>query len=159
MATDYFLKLDGIKGESQDSKHKDEIEISSFGFGVHQTGSSSGGGGSGTGKASFDDLHVTKSADNSTPALMKVCATGEHIKNAVLTARKAGKDQQEYYIIKMTDLIVSSVTNVGTNGETPSESVSLNFSTIKFEYQAQKSDGTLGGKVEFGWDLKAVKPL
>jgi len=29
-ATDQFLTLDGIKGESQDDKHKSEIEISSF---------------------------------------------------------------------------------------------------------------------------------
>lgn len=159
MATDMFLKLDGIKGESGDSKHKEEIEIKSFSFGVHQVGSAASGGGAGTGKAGFDDLHVSKSADKATPALMKVCATGEHIKNATLTVRKAGKDQQEYYIIKMTDLIVSSVTNLGQDGEVPSEQVALNYSTIKFTYKEQKADGTLGGTVEFGWDLKAVKPL
>ena len=27
---DYFLKIDGIKGESQDTKHAGEIEIQSF---------------------------------------------------------------------------------------------------------------------------------
>lgn len=159
MATDMFLKLDGIKGESQDSKHKEEIEITSFSFGVHQLGSASSGGGAGTGKASFDDLHVSKRADKATPIFMQKSATGEHIKNAVLTVRKAGKDQQEYYTIKMTDLIVSGVTNLGTDGEVPSEQVSLNFSTIEFTYKEQKQDGSLGGTTKFGWDLKKVKPI
>lgn len=159
MATDMFLMLTGIKGESQDSKHKEEIEIRSFSFGVHQMGSASSGGGAGTGKASFDDLHVSKSADKATPILMQKSATGEHIKEAVLTVRKAGKDQQEYYVIKMTDLIVSSVANMGTDGEVPSEQVSLNFSTIEFTYKEQKADGSLGGTTKFGWDLKKVKPI
>jgi len=29
-ATDYLLSIDGIKGESQDDKHKDTIEIASL---------------------------------------------------------------------------------------------------------------------------------
>ena len=30
MAVDYFIKFDGIKGESTDDKHKDEIDIQSW---------------------------------------------------------------------------------------------------------------------------------
>ncbi len=159
MATDMFLKLEGIDGESHDSKHGGEIEIHSFSFGVSQTGSFGSGGGGGTGKASFSDLSVMKSADKATPKLMQFCATGVHIKTGILTVRKAGKDQQEYYVIKMEDLLVSSVQNAGSEGQVPSESLSLNFSKIKFTYKEQKADGTLGGTVDFGWDLKAVKPL
>ena len=36
-AIDYFLKLDGISGESKDSKHKGEIEVLSFSFGETQS--------------------------------------------------------------------------------------------------------------------------
>jgi type VI secretion system secreted protein Hcp len=39
MAVDYFLELDGIDGESKDSKHQDWIELGSFSFGATQTGS------------------------------------------------------------------------------------------------------------------------
>ena len=51
MAFDSFLKLDGIKGESVDSKHKDELEILSFSFGANNTGGGRAGGGGGEGKA------------------------------------------------------------------------------------------------------------
>ena len=40
--------------------------------------------------------------------LMSSCATGEHIKEATLTCRKAGGSQQDFLIIKMNDMIVSS---------------------------------------------------
>ncbi|MCP6726322.1 type VI secretion system tube protein Hcp, partial [Klebsiella pneumoniae] len=51
-AVDMFLKLDGVTGESQDSKHKGEIHIESFSWGMNQTGASGSGGGGGAGKVS-----------------------------------------------------------------------------------------------------------
>ena len=49
-AVDVFLKLDGIKGESTDDRHKDEIVIESWSLGATNTGSHSVGGGGGAGK-------------------------------------------------------------------------------------------------------------
>lgn len=155
MAVDMFLKLDGIKGESTDSKHKEEIDILSFSFGVSQHGTSSTGGGAGAGKASFSDISIVKKADKSSPLLMQNCASGTHIKAALLTVRKAGGTQQEYYKIKLTDLLVSSLQNSGTDGgEVPMENVSLNFAKIEFEYYEQTPSGGLGGQVRGAWDIK-----
>lgn len=160
MAVDMFLKLDGVKGESEDSKHKEEIQIESFSFGVSQTGSSSYGGGGGSGKAQFADLSITKRADLSTPILMLKCATGEHIPTGFLTLRKAGKDQQEYYKIKLSDVLVSSFSNSGSgHDDIPMEQLSLNFAKIYFEYSMQNKDGTLGKGSKGGYDLKANKDI
>src|SRR5688572_31703919 len=95
MAVDVFLKLGDIKGESKDSKHPGEIDVLSWSWGVAQTGTMSVGGGGGAGKASFSDLSFMHGVDKASPVLMKACATGEHIKEATLTARKAGKGQQD----------------------------------------------------------------
>lgn len=155
MAVDMFLKLDGIKGESVDEKHKGEIDILSFTFGVSQQGTSSVGGGAGAGKAHFSDINIVKRADKSSPILMLKCATGEHLASASLTVRKAGGTQQEYYKIKLTDLIVSSFQNSGNDGtDVPMESVALNFAKIEFEYYEQTPQGGLGGQVRAGYDLK-----
>lgn len=154
MATDMFLKIEGIKGESPDSKHKGEISIESFSFGVHQTGTSASGGGGGAGKASFEDIHVTKKADVASPLLMEACASGKHIKSALLTVRKAGGKQEDFYKIKLTDLLVTSHQNTGHGADTPLEQISLNFAKIEFEYYPQKSDGSLDGVSKAGWDIK-----
>jgi type VI secretion system secreted protein Hcp len=160
MAVDMFLKLDGISGESADSKHKGEIDIESFSFGVSQPGTSSTGGGGGSGKASFSDLSIVKKADKSSPNLMLKCATGEHIASALLTVRKAGGSQQEYYKIKLTDLLVSNFQNTGSGGDSiPIESLSLNFAKIEFEYNEQDSKGGLKGVVKSGYDIKGNKKV
>src|SRR5512135_2455806 len=111
---DYFLKIDGIQGESQDKTHKNEIEIESFSWGANQTGTAAHGGGMGAGKVQMQDFNFVMRVNKSSPKLMLACANGEHIKNAVLVCRKAGKEQQEYLKITFTDILVSSYITNGT---------------------------------------------
>src|SRR6188472_373456 len=112
MATDIFAKIGDIKGESSDAKHKDEVEVLSWSWGVAQSGSVTGPGG-GAGKASFADFSFMHRIDSASPLLMRACATGEHIKEATVTHRKAGKGQQEFLIIKMNDILITSVQPTG----------------------------------------------
>lgn len=160
-AVDYFLKIDGIDGESTDSKHKGEIDLESWSWGESQTGSHSAGGGGGAGKVHMQDFHFVMRMNKASPKLMLACATGEHIKKAVLTMRKAGKDQQEYAKITMSDLLISSYQTGGSSkGDIiPLEQISLNYSKIEFEYKEQKPDGTLGGAVKAGYDVKKNEKL
>ncbi len=160
MAVDYFLKIDGIDGESSDHKHSKEIEVQSWSWGETNHGDAAHGGGLGAGKVSMQDFHFTMHVCKATPKLMEHCATGQHIKTAELTCRKAGKDQQEFLKIKMSDLIVSSFQHGGSHGDViPIDQISLNFSKIEYEYKAQKADGTLDGAIKAGWDLKQNKKV
>jgi len=162
MAVDYFLKIDGIDGESKDAKHKNEIDIESFSWGETQLGTSHAGGGSGGGKVSMQDVHfVSKYLSKATPKLFLACATGEHIKKAVLVCRRAGKDQQEYLKWTFSDLLVSSYQTSGHGGGDglPNEQFSLNFTKIEVEYKEQKPDGTLGGATPAGYDVGASQKV
>jgi len=153
---DMFLKLDGIKGESQDHKHKDEIHIESFSWGMAQHGTHGAGGGGGAGKVSVHDISVTKLVDKATPELMLACCNGQHIKEGLLTVRKAGETALEYLKIKLTDILVSSVQEAGHGSEMLKESLSLNFSKFQVQYQPQGADGKAqGGPQMMGWDVKA----
>src|SRR5664279_5125033 len=77
MAVDFFLKIDGIKGESMDSTHKDEIDLQSWSWGETQTGSHAFGGGGGSGKVSMQDFHFVMNANLASPKLLLACASGE----------------------------------------------------------------------------------
>ena len=158
MASDIFAKLGDIKGESGDSKHKDEIEVLSYSWGVTNAGSMSHGGGGGEGKATFHDLSFVHKIDKASPVLLQTCATGAHIKEATITHRKAGKGQQEFLIIKMNDVIVTSVA-VSGSGDTAAtvESIALRFGKVDLEYKPQKADGSLDAGVHFKYDIKANK--
>jgi type VI secretion system secreted protein Hcp len=159
MAADIFLKIEGLDGESQDSKHKGEIDLASYSWGASQQGSAHVGGGLGSGKVQIHDLQCMTSTNKSSPALMAACASGEHFSKATLTTRKAGKEQQEYLIITMTDVLVSNyqLAHHASGSDLPTDQFSLNFSKIEYEYKEQKKDGTLGGKVKKGWDVKQNK--
>ena len=160
-AVDYFLKIDGIEGESHDSKHKGEIDIDSWSWGETQTGTHGTGGGGGAGKVAMQDFHFVMLVNKATPKLMLACATGQHIPKAVLTCRKAGKEQQEFLKITMSDLLVSSYQTGGSGHSdvVPTDQISLNYAKIEVEYKEQKADGTLGGAVKAGYDLKANKQV
>jgi type VI secretion system secreted protein Hcp len=160
MAVDYFLKIDGIPGESQDDKHKGEIDVASWSWGESQTGTMSAGGGGGAGKVDMQDFHFVMTVNKATPKLILACAGGDHIKKAILTCRKAGKTQQEFLIYTFSDLLVSSYQTGGGKGEViPHEQVSLNYTKMEIEYKAQKPDGSLDGGIKAGWDLKGNKSV
>jgi type VI secretion system secreted protein Hcp len=158
MAQDYFLKIDGIEGESTDSKHKNEIDLLSWSWGEVNSGSHAGGGGGGAGKVSMNDFNFTMLVNKASPKLLLACANGTHIPSALLVCRKAGKEQQEYIKIKFTGLLISSFQTGGSSGEVvPVDQISVNFSKIEYEYYPQTEKGTLGTKIPVGWDLKANK--
>lgn len=158
-ASDAFLKIEGIPGESTDAKHADEIVVTSFRTGfVQQPVTASGAGGS-AGKAVLQDLTLTKWLDKASPLLMLKCAQGTHLPTAVLTVRKAGEDRLEYYKITLSDVLISSISSEGTSsGDRPTESLSLNFSKIEWEYTPQKADGSADTPVKGSWDVKTNTP-
>lgn len=154
-AVDYFLKIDGIDGESTDKKHKNSIDIESWSWGENNSGSSSQGGGGGAGKVTMQDFNFVMRVNKASPKLLLACANGQPFKSALLTCRKAGKEQQEYLKIKFSDLLVSNFQTGGSSGDIiPVDQISLNFSKIEYEYYPQKADGGLDAKVPVHWDLK-----
>jgi type VI secretion system secreted protein Hcp len=161
MASDYLLVIDGIKGESNDDKFKDSIEVQSFSWGESNSGSAGSGGGGGTGKATFQDLQFTAEVNKGSPLLALACATGQHIKKAELHLRKAGGAQEVFYKITLTDLLVSNFQSGGHEGPgaRPTDQFALNYAKIEFDYKPQKPDGTLDAAVHFGYDIKANKKV
>lgn len=157
MASDIFAKIGDIKGESLDAKHKGEIELLSWSWGVANSGPRSSGGGGGAGKPTFNDLAFTHKIDKASPLLLGACATGQHLKDATITRRKSGKGQQEFLVIKMNDVIVTSVAEADDNGGSQVESVTLAFAKVDVEYRPQKPDGSLDAGIHFKYDIKANK--
>jgi type VI secretion system secreted protein Hcp len=159
MAIDYFLRIDGVAGESVDAKHKGEIDVESWSWGEANAGRHPGGGGGGAGKVEMQDFHFVAPVSKASPTLLLACATGKHFKSALLTGRRAGKAQQEFLTFTFSDVLVSSFAIGGTAASevAPIDQVSLNFSKIQVEYKEQKADGSLGTSTKVGWDVKTHK--
>jgi type VI secretion system secreted protein Hcp len=155
---DYFLKIDGIAGESQGPRHKGEIELESFSWG--ETHLALTPGATGIAKVNIQDFHVVKQTDKASPLLMLATASGQHFDSAVLTAQRPGKEPQEYLIIKLGDLMVSSYQIDAAAGQpSPADQVSFSFGRIEIEYRPQRPDGSLDVPVNAGWDVTADREI
>jgi type VI secretion system secreted protein Hcp len=156
MAVDMFIKIGSLEGESKDSKHGKEIDVLAWSWGMSNSGSAHLGGGAGAGKVNVQDLSFTKYIDKSSPDLMLACCNGKHFPEATLTVRKAGEHPLEYMIVKLTDLLITSVSTGGSGGEDRlTENVTLNFAKVNVEYTEQSTTGGAGAKPKMGWDIAA----
>ena len=153
-AVDMFLKIEGVDGESKDNEHAGEIDVLAWSWGMSNSGTMHAGGGAGSGKVSIQDFSFTKYIDKSSPILfLKVC-NGDSFPDATLVVRKAGNKPLEYFTLKFTNVIVSSVSIGGTSGEDRlTEDITLNFSKVEWKYTEQKPDGSAGGSTQLGWDV------
>jgi type VI secretion system secreted protein Hcp len=158
-AENYFLKIDGVEGESADARHRGEIDIESWAWG--EVRSSDGGGGPGPIKVQMQGFQFAMKLSKASPKLLIACATGEHFRVAVLTGQRAGGSQLEFLKITMTDVIVTSFQTGGSRGAESSllDQVALSFAKIEYEYRAQKPDGTADAPIKVGWDLKMNKKV
>lgn len=149
---DMFLMVKGashglIKGETQDVPHKGEIDVLSWSWGMQ--GRPSVGGGGAAGKAVIQELKVVKRIDSASTALMQALRTNELIQKAVLTLRKAGKTQHEYFKVTIEEGRVTGLhIEAGDTSGSPLtfEHVAFSFNKITIEYVPQGKDGQpLGG--------------
>jgi type VI secretion system secreted protein Hcp len=158
-----FLKVDGIPGESMDDKHKDWIEIVSWSFGETQptTAASASAGGASAGGVKMQDFKFTMTTSKASPILFLAGANGRHIKEVTLEVCRSSQDKSKFLEIKLSEVIVSSFVSLGNSVSTqayPMEEISLNFAKIQITYTMQKRpDGSGGGQVAAGWDVKANK--
>ena len=121
---------------------------------MSQSGTTHTGGGGGAGKVNVQDLSFTKWIDKSSPNLMMACSNGKHFPKALLTVRKAGENPVEYVKITFENVLVTSVSTGGSQGEEQlTENVTLNFAKVKTEYTPQAADGTAEAAVEYGWNI------
>lgn len=153
MAVDFFLKLEGIEGESIDDKHKKEIQIMSWSWGGSQVSTVSGTGGSGAGKVSLSDFNVMAYFDKSTPEFFKNMCAGTHIKSGVMTAVKAGTKGEAYLQVDFKEMFIGSL-QISASNEVPTVSVSFSYNEIKIDYKTQNEQGNVTSTGPVTYDLK-----
>jgi type VI secretion system secreted protein Hcp len=159
MAVDCFLKLDGVRGGSTDARHKDEIELLAFTFAATQSGGTGSGGGGAAGKVQISGLSCTAVTGRAGPQLFQLCAEGKHVKQALLTVRKAGRMPFEFVRIKLEDVVVSSYSVGGGEADGLHDAFSLGFKRISYDFVPQKPDGSADTPVHSGWDLGTNKKI
>ncbi|MEM5435700.1 type VI secretion system tube protein Hcp [Paraburkholderia diazotrophica] len=154
MASDIFIEIDGIKGESQDVSHRDAIDVIHWEFSIAQNSTMHSGSGGGAAKASVTDLIFKHELDRASPNIASYCFQGKHIREAKLTMRKAGGIPHEYFRIVMYDVIIAK-SWPSADGGYAIETVALSFARMKQEYILQNAIGGNAGTVTALIDVRA----
>jgi type VI secretion system secreted protein Hcp len=161
MATDAYLLIDGIKGESIDSAHQGWIEIVSAHWGVTQprSATASTAGGHTAGHSDHRSLTLSKLADLASPVLMQHCSMGKTLPKAKLEFMRADGDgnRVKYYQVELENVMLSHMDQVMRDGDILQDEIGLCFSKIKWTYTQQKIGGGSGGSTAGGWDLATKK--
>jgi len=161
MAVDIFLKLsNNIKGESQDSTHRNEIDVLAWDWALTQSGTTHVGSGGGGGKVNVKDITLTKYVDLASNDLIKRCTNGEHIEDGELIVRKSGGSAPvEYFRIKMKNIMITSYTTGGSKDglDRIQETLTLNFRKFEVAYTLQEESGASGAETLAGWDIAENK--
>ena len=134
-AADIFLRITGLPGESMDDKHKGDIDVLKYSQVVDNKSCR---------------LGILKSVDRASPGLASAASTGGTFASATLFARKAGKDQVEYYTITMQGVSVgtSDQSIAGSELGSGTEAIVLVPKSMTISYTPQKADGSADAKVE-----------
>jgi type VI secretion system secreted protein Hcp len=149
-ASDMFLKITNIQGESADSKHKGEIDVLAWSWGT-SAGTARTTRGAVPGSC-IQDLSLTKMIDSATPAFITMGVTGEVAADAVLTVRRVTGEgySADYFTLRMSNVSVSAYQTGGSGGENMlTENVVLHFDSLKGDYRPQKADGSAGSPIAF----------
>ncbi len=163
------FKAGTINGDSRDTTHAGTVEVSTFSHIIQQpkSATASSSGGHTSERVEFGDLVFSKDIDYATPALMAACSSGSVIKDVEIHFYRAyggntaagTQSRHKYYMLKLKNTIVSSVTTTMNAEGLPVETFTLKPSAISWFYEEHKIDGSKGKKMEKAWDLATNKPV
>jgi type VI secretion system secreted protein Hcp len=161
VAESWFLKIDGVEGESANAAHKGEIDVESWSWGVVQTTAGPPGSGGGAGRPTFQDFQFTARISKASPQIFLACAGGTHHKWATLSgARTAGKSKgADFLTYKLSDVQVTSVQHSDSEAGPPMEQFGLNYAKFQITYRPETAAGQLGPPVTAGFDLQHNKKI
>lgn len=161
--TDFYLKIDGINGETQAQGLTGYMRLASFSWGGQNSGKFQAGESSGlpSGRFTGGDFNFVMKTNSASPQLMSACAKGSSFTTATLVCRKAigGSTPMTYLQVTLTPVLVSKF----TTGYDPSnnlgdavviDNISLNFGKIVVQYMPATNQGTTGPAVEGGYNLQ-----
>ncbi|MBB5190654.1 type VI secretion system secreted protein Hcp [Silvimonas terrae] len=151
-----------IKGDCKIEGYADKIEIMSYSHNVAMQVTNDVSNTERTsGKPHIGEFTLTKFVDASTPTLNEYCCAGKNIVTAIITVGRNAADQDgkilPFITYTLTNVILSNISVSGGAGGKPVETLSLNFTKIKWDLTSQKDDGTKEGAAATQWDLAANK--
>ena len=143
-----YMSLAGIEGESQSPGFPGFFDVFVTSWGVEREVSGSKGGGGGSATPDLSDISITKPAAKGSPKLFLACCSGQRFSDAeIIYTDVSSGAETKYFHVKLTEVRLAGWINSGDGGGVPTESLTLNYAKIAWEYTAKD-----GSKESVFWD-------
>ncbi len=145
-----YIHIESVPGDSTAQDHEGWIDVTSFGIGVDVVISE----GQIIGEPYLTDLLVKRTTSDISPTIVEFTILGTIIPTVQLdlTRQTADGSEHTYATWTLHDVLVSSYSTSGASESQPSETFSLNYEEIKFEYmELDPLVGDILGTVVFEW--------
>ncbi|EQA1624828.1 Hcp family type VI secretion system effector [Enterobacter asburiae] len=154
-ANNLFMQIDGVKGIVTDKQYKEWIATDSATLGVFSMASIDNGSGQlNSSGVRFDQINIGKALDATSTQLLDMVAQGTKVKKVIfaLNVKTDNKDNEicrwefENCIFTHYSIILHN------SGDIPSESLTMEFGSIKFQTSMITSEGSTSKQGPVGWD-------
>ena len=151
-ADDYFLKIDGVPGESVAGLAKDAIQVKEFSWGAETT-ATFGSAGTTAGKATFKEFTIKKNVDSTSPVLLQKLGQGAPLPTIELAVRHAAATPQPFYMrYCMQPVFVVSQTQDGGGDGPIEETLVFKFAASSQTFGRQNVSGQVTSSVIGSWN-------
>jgi type VI secretion system secreted protein Hcp len=156
-----FLKLGDIESDAVDEKHKKWVLCDSFTGGTSHAMFAETGGGMIRNDSDVEvhDIGLRMQMHAGSAKMFIASIVGKPCKAEIHITRANDPSGAENYLeVVLTDTYVTHY-SMDCDGDTPTESISLNFTKIETKFIPTKSDGKPGDPVPFGFCKMTGKKL
>ena len=155
-----YMKYGSLDGAVTTEGFKNWMELSSFQWGV---GRSLGTGARGSlsrehSEPTISEITITKVTDKSSPKIFLEAVAGKLDTKVTIKFTTTVKNQIETFLTYEMENTGPSHYSLGSGGDMPTETVSLNFTKIKMTFKPMEA-GLSGQSDTVGYDLEQMKTL
>lgn len=153
-----YVDYEDIKGEVTQDGFKDQIEVLSVSWGVGRGISMTPGatGNRESTEPSVSEISIVKQFDAASTKLFTEACTGSKGKTVKINLVSTGNPGAKYVVYTLTDALISSY-SVSSSGDRPTESISISFVKLEFEFIPMDKDGKPKSSIKVAYDLSTAK--
>lgn len=149
---DYFLRLDGITGDSVDAQHQGWVDVQDYSWKA-TNGTTVTGSGWSASKASLSAMTLSTQLGQHSPPLFLRTMNGRHLTSALVQGMTTGATPRRFVEIEMRDVAVASY-EAASGDESPQDTFSLAFAVIRYSIYLQSATGGEGQEITSTWNIR-----
>lgn len=154
----WYAKFDGVDGSSQATAYPGWCVVAAFSQGMQRDQTDLATPRSG--RLVFAEFKIVKVLDQASPKLAEAVCTGKVIPKVEIhltSGDTGGRQPQVYYQYELENVRITSYQIGGSSSGSdsiPTETLSLNFDSIKTVFKEFDAAGREKGRVEFEWKVE-----